>query len=497
MSSSSEESMYSSQSIDTTNSIVEYDDTIRIEDSVGICFNLLESDNKPDLRNVKYKTTTEHLNCPICQQPFIEPLTTICGHTFCKECIYECFKKSKRPRNSENELCGFCPLDRTPLDSANVNDLFPAPLIISNLIDDLKVYCLNHERGCDWTGSRWALERHVVVDCAQTGIKCNGTRQDGTKCELIVERKFFDQDKDMPVGKDEDEICKESKDTECIHQKFECEHCNEQITKITLTNHLETECLFNFKTCELCGNDMIPEKNLGKHQENCIKIGRLKCPAHELGCKWIGSNETSLEIHLANGNCQLYLLLPAFNCIQEKMTSLTCENEYLQKQINKILDSIIQGKITNLGYSESIEEINKFKSIEDQDKLIYLNFELDRLKYEINEKILPFMNKSIAKEQENVMTGLINETFMMREDMNVQRMMINSLRKQLQFLLFARGRGGNGGLGASSNIGGVGPNSIPGAPGFNNVSPEDGMGLPELYEVVSRSSSDERINLKL
>ena len=69
---------------------------------------------------------------------------------------------------------------------------------------------------------------------------------------------------------------------------------------------------------------------------------------------------------------------------------------------------------------------------------MYLNFEIDRLKYEINERIIPFMNKSTVNERENMMNNLINDNFMIREDMNVQRMMINSLRKQLQFLLFSR-----------------------------------------------------------
>ena len=69
---------------------------------------------------------------------------------------------------------------------------------------------------------------------------------------------------------------------------------------------------------------------------------------------------------------------------------------------------------------------------------MYLNFEIDRLKYEINERIIPFMNKSTVNERENMMNNLINDNFMIREDMNVQRMMINSLRKQLQFCLFSR-----------------------------------------------------------
>ena len=86
---------------------------------------------------------------------------------------------------------------------------------------------------------------------------------------------------------------------------------------------------------------MIPEKNMARHQENCRKIGRFICPAHEIGCKWIGTNETSLELHIEN-NCQLYHFLPTFTTMKDKMDSLVLENETLQKQINKMLDSIIQ-----------------------------------------------------------------------------------------------------------------------------------------------------------
>ncbi|KAL6452015.1 Traf4 TNF receptor-associated factor 4 [Candida maltosa Xu316] len=432
----------------------EYDDTPSIE-NFPTSFNLLESNDRPDLRNLVYKSTTDHLNCAICQQPFINPLTTICGHTFCKECIYECFRMTKR--NNNDELTGYCPLDRTPLDAANINDVFPTPLIVTNLIDELKVYCLNKERGCDWVGTRWEMEHHVMDTCLYTGVRCDGKRADGSNCKLVIERRFED---------------KSSND--CVHKIFECEFCNEKLTKITQAKHLETKCLFNYKTCEICGNDMIPEKNMTKHQENCVKIGKFRCPANEIGCKWIGTNEASLELHLEN-NCQLYQFLPSYNSMMDKITSLTSENDFLQKQINKILDSIIQGKITNLGYSESIEEINKFGSIEDQDKLIYLNFEIDRLKYEINERLIPFMNKHKVGEQDTVMNNLINDNFMMREDMNLQRMMINSLRKQLQFLLFSKNRSG----------GGVMPTFL---------TNDDHH---EVYDNVSRSNSEERLNIKL
>ena len=450
---------------DTSNT--SYNDSITIKD-YSTSFNLIDNDSIPDLRNLRYKTNTDHLNCPICQQPFISPLTTICGHTFCKECILEFVKSLRNGTNNNN--AGHCPLDRTPINPANVNDLFPTPLIVTNLVDDLKVYCLNSERGCDWSGSRWEVDHHVTEECPFTGVKCGGTRDDGKCCELIVERRCL----------------KDAETNECVHKIFKCEFCESELTKIDEKEHLEHDCLYNFKTCELCGNDSIPQKNMAKHQENCLKMGKIKCPAHEIGCKWVGSNETSLEIHLQNGNCQLNQFLPFYTSMNERMTGLELENQFLQRQLNKILDSIIQGKITNLGYNEGLEEISKYSSDADQDKLIYLNFELDRLKFEINEKLIPFMKRYKISDQEKMIKNLVNDNFMMREDMNLQRMMINSLRKQLQFMLFSRNRGAGVGVGVGAGMG----STMPSAMHTDDFT-------SDLYELESRSSSEERFNLKL
>ena len=138
-----------------------------------------------------------------------------------------------------------------------------------------------------------------------------------------------------------------------------------------------------------------------------------------------------------------------------------------------------------MGYNEGLEEINKYSGEEDQDKLIYLNFELDRLKFEINEKLIPFINRSKISDQENMIKNLVNDNFMMREDMNLQRMMINSLRKQLQFMLFSRNRG-VGGVGGVGGIGSTMPSTMHG----------DDFGS-DMYELESRNSSEERFNLKL
>lgn len=461
----------------------QYDDNIQIIKYLT-SFDLNDVNDKPDLRNIKYNTSTEHLSCPICQQPFLEPLTTICGHTFCKSCIYECFKAFNHNRN--DDLKGSCPLDRTPLDPSNVNDLFPTPLLVTNLIDDLQVSCLNHERGCEWTGCRWELEHHVISDCGYTGVHCNGKRNisNEIKDESAANNDTGDNDNDN------DNICTimierrflSDTDNECVHKIFPCEFCNTDVTKISQELHLSNECIYNYQTCDLCLNDVIPLKNLHKHRENCSKIRYFKCPAHEIGCSWIGNNETALEIHLQKNNCQLNQLLPCINKLNDKVESLAHENSFLQKQINKILNLIIQGKITNLGYNEPIEEINKYgssvTSLEDQDKLIYLNYEIDRLKFEMEEKIIPFMNRenSSLSDRKSIINGLVNDNFMMKDDLSLQRVLINSLRKQLQFLLFTRNPRGMANANSSSNLD---PDNI------------------DFFDISSRNNSEERLNLKL
>lgn len=431
--------------------------------------------NKIDLVNLKYKSNIDHLSCPICQQPFIEPMTTTCGHTFCKSCIQECFKINNHT----------CPLDRTSLDENNINDLFPTPLIITNLIDELEVYCLNYKRGCNWVGCRWEINHHVVQKCGFTGIPCNGDRN-GEKCKLLVERRFkkkrsenedddeidddlkdnddndkhgndeFNNDDVDVIKKDDDENVvnddnnnddndfnddeeddyDEINETEnCVHRLYNCKHCQEKICKITEEVHLQTQCEFNYKTCKLCLNDYIAQKNLTNHTKNCQKIGKLQCPANVIGCKWVGQNQTNLEIHLEN-NCQLNSFLPYYNKMNSRIDELSQENQQLQRKINKILNLIIQGKILNLGYNDNLQNIDKQQDVDYDNKLIYLNFEFDRLKFEINQKILPFLSN--FNNFENLINNLINDNHILKEDLNLQRMIVQSLRKQLQFLLFKK-----------------------------------------------------------
>lgn len=405
---------------------------------------------------------------------------------------------------------GFCPLDRTPLNALNIHDLFPTPLIITNMVDELKVYCLNFERGCDWIGSRWELEHHVVQDCGFTGVYCDGVRirlsdavelhstltdilEEEISLELLEDAELEEHSNEIITALPTERCCSllverrflGSENNECVHKLFECKFCKTKVTAINEEVHLKEECLVNYTTCDLCNNDMIPLRNLEKHKSNCMKTGKLVCPAHKIGCPWVGNNEPSLEIHLEKGNCQLNQLLPFMSSLENKIDKLGEENAFLQKQIHKILDSIIQGKVTNLGYNEPIEEIGRFTRdmgiMEDQDRVLHLNYEIDRLKCELEEKINPFIDResNAMIERETIMNGLVSDNFIMKDNLNLQRALINSLRKQVQFLLF-RNR-----------------NQAPFGANFVNHPTPGAEADDILAEMTSMSSSEERLNLKL
>jgi hypothetical protein len=68
----------------------------------------------------------EFLLCPICSEPFIEPIDhTDCCQTFCKKCI--------------------TPLKICPICRGNMNNTNPTSKVIGGLLDNIKV-CFIHRK---------------------------------------------------------------------------------------------------------------------------------------------------------------------------------------------------------------------------------------------------------------------------------------------------------------------------------------------------------------
>lgn len=461
-----------------------------------------------DLRSLKYLSSTrslDHITCPICKLPFIEPWSTVCGHTFCKECIFESFK---------SVLGEKCPLDRVSLkssslirnqiindefiqfDDININndeqstdsDIYPAPIIISNITDDLIVCCLNKSRGCSWTGERWSVKNHLIENCDYTRIKCKC----GELCEreLLVDNNLLkksytngfeivkavysekvrnDDDDDNDGGVDivdsdsnayggdfsDDEILSEHEfkgnnnidlkseiiET-CPHSEIKCLDCDSLVRIMDLDNHLKKECLKNMIKCTGC-HLSFPVMYFEKHQSTCQKI-YINCPGTKYGCNWKGQRELLESIHLVD--CSFIKISGYLEKLENKINELTDENENLKLQMSTILDSIVHGKVKNLGYSQDIEEISSgltnvsFQSIINND----VNDSSVRSPNYLNDGKINYNKvKTLIEELEfnkSVTGALIEDNSSLREQLNNQRTMILNLQQQMQFIMIERRR---------------------------------------------------------
>lgn len=353
-----------------------------------------------------YKTSVDHLICPICKLPFWDPVSTICGHTFCNDCLMESFKSS---------LGNKCPLDRISLtvsekfwssnspDSVGTNadydeldeDVYPAPIILINITDELKVECLNQSSGCDWVGQRSLLSKHLENDCNYAKVECS-------------------------CGKDIMKIDKQSNEEEglsnkCVHLPVECEKCQSEVPQIEMNDHLAHECEQNLIKCDGCLLSL-PQKHMEAHLENCTKI-HLPCPGLVNGCDWKGKRELLNSVHIKE--CVFIKLQPKFDFIENRMANLELENETLKFQLSTILDSVIYPKPLLQNHRHQQQPLAKPVKIS-MGKVKMMVGELD-------------LNRKVTET-------LMQENLALKEEMANQRAVLTTMRQQMQYMLLDRHR---------------------------------------------------------
>lgn len=128
----------------------------------------------------------EQLICPICQTVLVDACSTKCGHTFCRKCITDAIELYDRDNPDDESRPFRCPVDRQALNG--LGEIRPSAFLITSLINELVVRCPFKARGCDFQGKRWVLQKHLDHDCLYTMVKCGGVKNNGTRCQELVER---------------------------------------------------------------------------------------------------------------------------------------------------------------------------------------------------------------------------------------------------------------------------------------------------------------------
>lgn len=119
-------------------------------------------------------------------------------HTFCQHCILQAIEASP-----------VCPIDRASLGK---DDFEPAAKIISNMVNELVVYCPRHEQGCPHVGQRQFIESHLKNDCEYTVAPCE-----------------LEECKELLLKKD-----LESHAETCKYRMLECNMCKKKLRAFEL-----------------------------------------------------------------------------------------------------------------------------------------------------------------------------------------------------------------------------------------------------------------------
>uniref|UniRef100_A0A096LVV9 RING-type domain-containing protein n=2 Tax=Poecilia formosa TaxID=48698 RepID=A0A096LVV9_POEFO len=125
----------------------------------------LNFSNKPGPSNRKSSVDEEEKPscCPLCQEVLINPVSTSCGHWFCRQCISYDWDQCAPFGPSSCPQCGKRPRTGTELLTANQSSCAPADVGLQEVLKEHKISlrsrCECVTEGSDETGSRTHLNR--------------------------------------------------------------------------------------------------------------------------------------------------------------------------------------------------------------------------------------------------------------------------------------------------------------------------------------------------
>ena len=256
-----------------------------------------------------FVSVLEKFNCSICTNVLNEPvLTECCGQNFCKNCLENWFKRARN-----------CPHCR------KVNFKYIKNRPLEREINDLDIYCLNRNHGCDKVLPRGTLDKHLTT-CEFAEVPCTN------ECGVILLRKDLQQH------------CQHT----CPQRKIQCHLCGEIGTHKDITTTHQTSCPDMAFDCPRgCGASRIKRKNLQAHTQKC-PLEPVPCPFFEVGCK-DKLLRKNLDAHTASSTQQHLQLV--------MVTSTTNKAEYVSLK-NKFdgLVSCVSQEIESLSLMNSADQ---------------------------------------------------------------------------------------------------------------------------------------------
>ena len=297
----------------------------------------------------------ERYKCLICQDLQDQPvLVSCCGQHFCESCPNQWIaaRGQKCPHCQATGITHF-------VNKQQVRD-----------INDLKVYCSNKSKGCEWVGTTGTLDKHIEVERASEmkqrpkwRIMSPWLASASATVEPLANKCQFQEVfcpkkcKKMISRRNLSEHLKR----ECLCRDYSCEHCREKGTYHTITGECgdfgpcRRHCDSHYSTCQQypvqCPNECsktIKRKEVPIHRESC-PLEPVECSFSEVGCQE-QLVKRDLDNHMATSDHQhLLLMMKAFKELKQETTRKDAtrkqETEQLREELSEIKAGVVSPEV--------------------------------------------------------------------------------------------------------------------------------------------------------
>ena len=261
------------------------------------------------------------LKCPICLLVMHKPnLTSCCGGHFCENCI-----ESVR----QSQFSSSCPKCRRSRFNIMIDQN------LNRRILQLRVYCTNSSKGCQWTGMIRTLALHInkgKVDgeCLYHQLKCP------LSCGAAVLRKS--------IPNHMNELCPERPAT-CSYCSFSSTYREVQASHLPNCERYPLDCPNG------CSEGTIPRCRMPSHLDAC-PLQPVECSYANLGCN-ASVVRSTLETHIKDSvHVHLELIKASNESLKDDLATLSSEVANGTESVKK---DLAQFKVSILGTVQALQ----------------------------------------------------------------------------------------------------------------------------------------------
>ncbi|CAG8683035.1 1484_t:CDS:2, partial [Ambispora leptoticha] len=334
-----------------------------------------------------------------------------------------------------------CPVDRSPI-SENVV-LKPAAKIIVNMVNELLVYCPNHEDGCSHTGQRQLISSHLREKCEYIKLECKND-----ECRELVLKK------DMASHMEN-----------CQARMVYCDMCKKKVPFATFEEHSD-KCPNRIVECQYCHTSR-PFLENDAHLDECPEKP-TQCPHSQFGCSWTGRNADLLVVH--NPSCPYEPLKECLEMHKRRTENLEAENMQLRTKIQELTSSVdslrdhmttISDWLTVMFPSHFIDPKMPTTNIIESEHSVSENEQIKNDLVTISDNLVEL------ELRQNV--ALMTESLRMQEEMQSLKALCHGIRMQVHYLLMER-QGGDTSRGTAAPSSSVGRSGLVATPSVRSVN---------------------------